>query len=336
MKQSVLIVDDTTENIDVLEAILQEDYKIKAATRGKIALRIAEKSQPDIILLDIMMPEMDGYEVCEKLKANPLTSHIPIIFVTAMNEEKDEAKGFNVGAVDYVTKPVSPVIVRARLKTHLALSNQQRELDIQVKDKTKELEVSRLDLVQRLGRASEYKDNETGLHVVRMSKYCKLIALEYGLSEKEADLVELAAPMHDVGKIGIEDRILQKPGKLDNKEWAKMQEHSLIGSEILGTHNDDLLHAASIMALQHHERWNGKGYPNGLKKDGIHLYARIVAVADVYDALTSVRPYKDAWTNEKAVGLIKEERGEHFDPIVVDAFLNILDSVYEIREKFTD
>ncbi len=336
MKQSVLIVDDTTENIDVLEAILQDDYKIKAATRGKIALRIAEKSQPDIILLDIMMPEMDGYEVCKKLKENPLTAHIPVIFVTAMNEEKDEAKGFTVGAIDYVTKPVSPVIVKARVRTHLALSNQQRELDIQVKEKTSELHKSRIDLVQRLGRASEYKDNETGLHVVRMSKYCKLIALEYGVSDKEADLIELAAPMHDVGKIGIEDKIIQKPGKLDKDEWERMQEHSVIGSEILGVHNDDLLNAASIMALQHHEKWNGKGYPNGLKKEEIHLYARIVAVADVFDALTSRRPYKEPWTNEKAINLIKEERGEHFDPIVADAFLSITDEIIKIQKQFLD
>jgi putative two-component system response regulator len=336
MKQSVLIVDDTTENIDVLEAILSDEYKIKAATRGRIALRIAEKAQPDIILLDIMMPEMDGYEVCKKLKENPLTSHIPVIFVTAMNEEKDEAQGFTMGAVDYVTKPVSPVIVKARLRTHLALSNQQRELDKQVKEKTSELEKSRLDLVQRLGRAAEYKDNETGLHVVRMSKYCKLIAAEYGLSDKEADLIELAAPMHDVGKIGIEDRILKKPGKLDSDEWSKMQEHSMIGSEILGIHNDDLLDAASIMALQHHEKWNGKGYPNGLKKDEIHLYARIVAVADVFDALTSKRPYKDPWPTEKAINLIQEERGEHFDPIVVDAFMEVKDEIIEIMEQFSD
>lgn len=336
MKQSVLIVDDTIENIDVLEAILMDDYKLKAATRGKVALRIAEKVQPDIILLDIMMPEMDGYEVCEKLKANPLTAHIPIIFVTAMNEEKDEAKGFNVGAIDYITKPVSPVIVKARLRTHLALSNQQKELDIQVKEKTKELLQSREDLVKRLGLASEYKDNETGLHIERMSKYCKLIALEYGLSEKEAELLELAAPMHDVGKIGISDAILKKPGKLTEEEYIKMQEHSKIGSDILGHHSDDLLSAAAIVALQHHEKWNGKGYPNGLSKDDIHLYARICAVADVFDALTSKRPYKEAWKVEKAVNLIKEEKGNHFDPLVVNAFINALDDILVIKEEFSE
>ena len=336
MKQTVLIVDDTIENIDVLEAILMEDYKLKAATRGKIALKIAEKSQPDIILLDIMMPEMDGYEVCQKLKENPLTSHIPIIFVTAMNEEKDEAKGFNVGAVDYITKPVSPVIVKARLRTHLALSNQQKELDIQVKEKTKELQKSRVDLVRRLGLAAEYKDNETGLHVVRVSKYCKLIAMEYGLSDKESDLLELAAPMHDVGKIGISDAILKKPGKLNAEEWKSMQEHAQIGSDILGVHADDLLTAAAIVALQHHEKWNGKGYPNGLKKEEIHLYARICAVADVFDAVTSKRPYKEAWDIDRTINLIKEEKGEHFDPLVVKAFLNAFDDILKVKEEYQE
>ncbi len=334
--QSVLIVDDTIENIDVLEAILTDDYKIQAATRGKVALRIAQKSQPDIILLDIMMPEMDGYEVCKKLKDNPLTSHIPVIFVTAMNEEKDEAKGFNVGAIDYITKPVSPIIVKARLRTHLALSNQQHELDIQVKEKTQELEQSRIDLVRRLGRAAEYKDNQTGLHVIRMSKYSKLIAIEYGLSEKVSTLIELAAPMHDVGKIGIDDNILRKPGKLNSEEWKKMKEHSVMGYEILGIHTDDLLNTASIMALQHHEKWNGEGYPNGLKGDEISLYARIVSVADVFDALTSLRPYKDRWEVGRAVKLISDEKGEQFDPLVVKAFINVKDEIIEIMNEYQD
>lgn len=336
MKQSILIVDDTVENIIVLEAILKDDYKLKAATKGKIALRIAEKFQPDIILLDIMMPEMDGYEVCEKLKSNPLTSHIPVIFVTAMNDEKDEAKGFNVGAIDYITKPISPVIVTARIRTHLALSNQQKELDIQVKEKTKELHKSRQDLVKRLGLAAEYKDNETGLHVIRMSKYSKFIALEYGLSEKESELLELAAPMHDLGKIGISDAILRKPGKLNSEEWKIIQTHSKIGFEILGEHSDDLLTAAATVALQHHERWDGKGYPNGISKEDIHIYARIVTVADVFDALTSKRPYKEAWESEKAINVIKEESGKQFDPKVVNAFLNAIDDILVVKKELNE
>lgn len=330
MKQSVLVVDDTIENIDVLKAILSEDYIVKAATRGKVAIKIAEKSNPDIILLDIMMPEMNGYEVCEKLKQNPKTKHIPIIFVTAMSEEDDEAKGFECGAVDYVTKPINPIIVKARLKTHLALANQQRQLDIQVKEKTKELNDSRIDLVHRLGKAAEYKDNETGMHVVRVSKYSGLIAKELGLAEAEIELVELAAPMHDVGKIGIEDSILKKPGKLTDEEYNRMKDHSNIGVEILGSHNDRLLSAASIMAQDHHERWDGSGYPNNKEGEDIHLFARICSVADVFDALTSTRPYKKAWDFEEAFSFIIQQRGKHFDPSVIDAFEILHDEFYEV------
>ncbi len=336
MKQSVLVVDDVIGNIDVLESILNDQYDVKAATNGLLAIRIAEKLQPDIILLDIMMPDMDGYEVCKVLKSNPLTSNIPIIFVTAMSEEKDEEKGFKIGAIDYITKPVSPIIVRARVKTHLSLSNQQRELDIQVKEKTKQLQLSRVDLVRRLGKAAEFKDKETGFHVERVSKYCKVIALEYGLPLNEAEMIELAAPMHDVGKIGIADNILRKPGPLDKDEWESMKTHSTIGGEILGTHTDALLSVASVIALEHHERWNGNGYPNGKKQEEIHLFSRIVALADVFDALTSVRPYKEAWSVEDAVKLVKEERGQHFDPKVVDAFIAGFDQIMEIKNDHID
>jgi len=336
MKQSVLIVDDTIENIDILKAILSEDYIVRAATRGIIALKIAEKVKPDIILLDIMMPEMDGYEVCERLKSNPLTSHIPVIFVTAMSEDQNEAKGFEVGAVDYVTKPINPIIVKARLKTHLALSNQQKELDRKVREKTKELQDSRVDLVHRLGLAAEFKDNETGYHVIRVSKYSKILAREFGLSDQEIELVELAAPMHDVGKIGIEDSILKKPGKLTDDEYNRMKDHTKIGSEILGSHTDNLLKAATIMAEQHHERWNGTGYPKGLSEHDIHLYARICAVADVFDALTSYRPYKDAWTYDDAFEFIRSQRGKHFDPIVVDMFELNYDEIKKVYDKYKD
>ncbi len=336
MLQTVLIVDDTIENIDILKAILSDEYSIRAATRGKVALKIAEKVQPDIILLDIMMPEMDGYEVCAKLKENPKTSHIPVIFVTAMSEEQDEAKGFEVGAIDYVTKPISPVIVKARLNTHLALSNQQRELDKLVKEKTSELQASRLDLVQRLGIAAEYKDSDTGLHVVRVGKYSKLLAIEVGLSDKEIETIELASPMHDVGKIGIEDEILKKRGKLTNEEYDRMKSHSVIGESILGTHSDKLLATAAIMARQHHERWDGSGYPDGVKKENISLYARIVAIADVFDALTTKRPYKEPWEFDKAFRLILSEKGKHFDPHLVDAFERVYDNIKEIHDKYKD
>lgn len=330
LKSSILIVDDIIANIDVLKAILMEDYNLKAATKGIVALKIAEKFLPDIILLDIMMPGMDGYDVCEKLKENPITSHIPIIFVTAMHEVKDEAKGFKVGAVDFITKPINPVVVKARIKTHIALSNQQKELDIQVREKTADLEQSRIDLVSRLSSAAEFKDKDTGLHIRRMSMISQIVAKEYGLSSKEVELISLATPMHDVGKIGIEDKILQKAGKLTDKEWTKMKKHCDIGVKILGHPKDELLRAASIIAHQHHEKWNGKGYPDGLRKENIHIYARIAAIADVFDALTSDRPYKKAWKFEDALNLIKEEKGKHFDPQVVEAFLNKYDEIVEI------
>ena len=337
MKQTILVVDDTVENIQLLEGVLSDNYNIKAAVNGKLALKLAEKFKPDLILLDIMMPEMDGYEVCTKLKENELTSDIPVIFVTAMSEDQDEAKGFEVGGIDYITKPISPVVVKARVSTHLALNNQQRELDLKVKQKTKELAQRSIDLIERLSIAAEYKDNETGLHVTRMSKYCSIIAKSYGLCDKKAEMIEAAAPMHDVGKIGIRESVLQKPGKLDEDEFNHIKEHCEIGSNILGAHpNDEMLSLASIVALEHHEKWNGKGYPKGLVGEQINLYARIVAIADVFDALTSERPYKKAWETQKAIDLITSERGNHFDPKLVDAFNACIDQIIDIKDKYSN
>ena len=330
-RQTVLVVDDTKENIDVLNGILKHDYRVRFATSGAMALSIAEKTRPDIILLDVMMPEMDGYSVCVRLKENPLTKYIPVIFVTARNDEVDEAYGFEVGAVDYIIKPVSSVIVKSRVRTQLALADQQRELAAQVSAKTRQLHETQLDIIKILGRAAEFKDNETGMHVIRMSEYCYLIALECGLDEREADLLRNVAPMHDIGKIGIPDSILQKPGKLDPAEWDIMKTHAGMGVEIIGSQNSELLRAVKIVAGQHHEKWNGNGYPKGLSESHIHLFSRIVAIADVFDALTSKRPYKDAWPVGKAVALIKEESGRQFDPQVVAAFEKALPEIERIK-----
>lgn len=329
-RYSVLVVDDTRENIDVLNGILKQNYRVQVATNGMMALNIAEKHRPDIILLDIMMPEMDGYEVCRRLKENPVTRHIPVIFITAKNEEVDEVLGFETGAVDYVTKPVNPAIVRSRVQTHLALFNQQRELERMVAIRTAQLNDTRGEIIRVLGRASEFKDNETGTHVVRMSEYCYEIALAYGLNAEEAELLRQVSPMHDVGKIGIPDHILQKPGKLEPEEFELMQAHARIGSDILGVQTSELLKHARIIAFQHHEKWNGGGYPQGLKAGEIHLFARITAVADVFDALTSSRPYKEPWSPEKAIALICEESGKHFDPEVVAAFVRALPRIQRI------
>ncbi len=333
-KQTILVVDDSTENLDILDSILSTEYNINFATNGKTAIEISKKYMPDIILLDIIMPVMDGFEACKLLKKDPLTKNIPIIFVTAKEEDFDEAKGFELGAVDYITKPVSSIVVKARVKTQLALYDQKRELTRLVNERTKELNQTRLEIIRKLGVASEFKDNETGIHVVRMSKYCCEIAKAYGFNEDEAELLLNAAPMHDLGKIGIPDVVLQKPGKLNDEEWEIIKTHCDIGKRIIGEHKSELISTAKIVAYEHHEKWNGKGYPQGLVGEDIHIYARIVAVADVFDALTSLRPYKEAWSTKRAIKLVEEEAGSHFDPKVVEAFIKAMPEIIMIKNKY--
>ena len=268
-RQSILVVDDTPENIDVLTGILRPEFRVKAAINGERALKIAfSDPKPDMILLDIMMPVMDGYEVCRLLKKNPATANIPVIFITAKTQEEDEKKGLKLGAVDYITKPINPSIVQARIHTHLALYDQNRELEYKVKQRTHELDETRLQIIQRLGRAAEYKDNETGLHVIRMSHYSRFIAQAYGGNESWVELLFNAAPMHDIGKIGIPDNILLKPGKLNSEEWKIMKQHAEIGADIIGEHPSPLLTLSRIIAATHHEKWDGSGYPNGLAGEG--------------------------------------------------------------------
>jgi putative two-component system response regulator len=332
---TILVVDDTPENIDVLASVLSTRYRVKAALNGERALAIATAyPQPEMILLDVMMPGLDGHEVCRRLKADPKCSHIPVIFVTAMGDEQDEAKGLGLGAVDYVVKPISPPIVMARIATHLALHRQNLELERKVRDRTEELLETRLEIIRRLGRASEFRDNETGMHIIRMSHYSYLIAQSLGVNDSWAELLFNAAPMHDVGKIGVPDHILLKPAKLDPEEWRQMIRHPQIGAEIIGDHSSELLKLSKEIALYHHEKWDGSGYPHGLKGREIPLSARIVAVADVFDALTSDRPYKRAWSIEEAVRLLKEQAGSHFDPDLITIFVQILPQVLEIKKMY--
>lgn len=336
-QETILVVDDHPANIDVLSGLLRDHYRVKGARNGKIALAIAAKEpKPDLILLDVMMPEMDGYEVCQILKENPLTTRIPVIFVTAKSEVEDEERGFLLGAVDYITKPISPPVVLARVKTHLQLYDQARHLEGLVRQRTKELQDTRLEIIRRLGRAAEYKDNETGLHVIRMSLYCLFLAEELQMPKSWCELLYNASPMHDIGKIGIPDRVLLKPGKLDNEEWEIMKRHSEYGAEIIGENDSALLKMAREITTCHHEKWDGSGYPEGLKGEEIPLSARIVAVADVFDALTSERPYKKAWPESEAVALLEKEANRHFDPRLVAAFIKILPRVREARAKYFD
>ncbi len=335
-KQTVLIVDDTPDSIEILEGVLNDNYSIKAARNGKMALKIAEKTTPDIILLDIMMPEMDGYEVCKRLKSNPITKAIPVIFISAKGDAINEARGLEIGAVDYITKPISASIVLSRVKTHLALYNQNRALEIQVAEKTKELTETRIEIIRRLGMAAEFRDNETGMHIYRVSEFCKMIALNYGFPEAEAELLLNIAPMHDIGKLGVQDSILQKPGRLTPEEFEVVKQHTIIGAKIIGDHKSDLLKTARIVALEHHEKWDGTGYPYGKSGEDINIFARITAVADVFDALTSKRPYKEAWSIEDALEHIKNQSGKHFDPKVVDAFFKGIREVYQIKERYSE
>ena len=320
----ILAVDDEASNLQLLRQILQDHYRLLFAKDGARALELARQEQPDLVLLDVMMPGMSGYEVCAALKAHPATASTPVIFVTALTETADEVEGFEAGAVDYITKPVSPPVVRARVRTHLSLVRME------------ELRASRLEIVQRLGLAAEYKDNETGLHVIRMSHFSRILGIAAGMTEHEADDLLHAAPMHDVGKIGIPDRILQKPGPLDADEWKIMQGHVTIGAEIIGEHDGGMLALARQIALTHHEKYDGSGYPNGLAGEDIPLVGRIVAIADVFDALTSVRPYKKAWTEEEAVNFLREQKGRHFDPQLVELFADQMPAIREIRSRWAE
>lgn len=320
----ILLVDDEPTNLRVLRTVLNDLYRLLFAKNGQEALQLASEHQPDLILLDVMMPGMTGFEVCTKLKADAQTRHIPVIFVTALRDEIDETQGFDVGAVDYITKPITPAVVRARVKTHLSLVQAQ------------ELKKTRLQVIQRLGRAAEYRDNETGLHILRMSHFSQVIALAYGLGPKRAEDLLHAAPMHDIGKIGIRDDILLKPGKLTDEEFREMQRHPLIGAEILGDADSQLLKLAQQVALYHHEKWDGTGYPHGLKGEEIPLEARIVALCDVFDALTSTRPYKNAWSVEETMTHLQAQKGRHFDPKLVDLLEQELPKILEIRARWAE
>ncbi|NVK18383.1 MAG: response regulator [Methylocystaceae bacterium] len=323
-KKTILIVDDIADNIDVLKDILIDTYAVKVAKNGPTAIKIAQKQLPDLILLDVMMPGMDGYEVCETLKNDNSTAHIPIIFVTAKNEERDEAKGFDVGAVDYITKPVSSAIVLRRVHNHLSLI------------KADQLNQLARSAIRMMGEAGHYNDTDTGQHIWRMAAYAKALALEIGLPSEFAEMIELAAPMHDTGKIGTPDSILKAPRKLTPDEWEIMKQHSQIGAEILSHSENPVFKLAAEIALNHHERWDGTGYPKEIKGEDIPLSARLVAIADVFDALTMKRPYKTPWSVEDALAEIQASSGSHFDPELVITFCAMKDQLLEIKNKWDD
>lgn len=342
-KATILVIDDHPGNIKILIEILGDQYQVLAATSGQKALELAAKARPQLILLDVQMPEMDGFEVCRRLKEDGRTVSIPVIFVTALNETSNEAKGLGLGAVDYLRKPVIPELVLARVKNHLELDAYKKRLETMVDEQTKhlmelndEIENTLLETLQTLGEIAEIRSKETGHHVKRVTEYAYLLARLKGLDDHDCELVRLASAMHDIGKMAIPDSILKKQGRLEKEEYEEMQRHTEYGHKILLGSEREVFQESAIVAFTHHEKWNGKGYPNGLKGESIPLFGRIVALADVFDALGSDRCYKSEWHVDDVLTLLKEERGEHFDPELIDLFFANLDQFMEIRDSYID
>jgi putative two-component system response regulator len=347
---SVLVVDDAPENIDILKELLKHDYRVKVAINGEKALKVANSdTPPDIILLDVMMPKMDGYEVCEKLKSNPVTEDIPVIFLTALSEIQNEAKGLELGAVDYITKPFSSDLVKARVHNHLELKKHRDDLERLVAERTNELVITQEITIESMGTLAEYRDPETGGHIKRTRNYVKALAERLQVHPKYSDyltratidLLHKSAPLHDIGKVGIEDSVLLKPGKLNVEEFNKMKQHTIYGRDTLQTAENKLgdtsfLHLASEIAYTHHEKWNGNGYPQGLKDEEIPISGRLMAIADVYDALISKRIYKPPFSHKKAVEIITGGKGIDFDPNMVDAFCELHLNFRDIALEFVD
>lgn len=346
LSANILIVDDQALNVKLLERILdQAGYKnVYSTIDSREAVPLFLKHNIDILLLDIRMPHLDGFEVMELLNDIVKDDYLPVLVLTAELTSETRGKALGNGAKDFLTKPFNQLEVLQRIHNilevrllHKRLKNYNQTLESEVRKRTAELERSRYEIIDRLGKAAEYKDNETGNHILRMSHYSRLLAKAAGLPEEQCDLILLAAPMHDIGKIGIPDKVLLKPEKLDPDEWKVMQTHVEIGNKLLSGNDEiPLMKMARNIALSHHERWDGKGYPNGTAGEDIPLEGRICAISDVFDALTSVRPYKEAWPVEKAMALIAEESGSHFDPNLASLFATIIDDVIAYKQLHND
>lgn len=355
---TVLAVDDTPENLALIRGLLKGKCRVLVAINGEEALRLAWGEEViDLVLLDVMMPEMDGYEVCRRLKAEPCSSHLPVIFLTALADAEDEARGLALGAIDYVTKPINPPVLVARVITHLQakqardlIENRSRKLDALVAERTMALAETRDAMIFALAALAETRDNETGNHIRRTQYYIRTLAEglsrhpDYSvvLDPEAIDLLFKSAPLHDIGKVGVPDGVLLKPGKLDAEEWSVMRRHTILGRDAILSAEKQLssgssyLRFASEIAYSHHEKWDGSGYPEGLTGTAIPLSARLMAVADVYDALISRRAYKPPLPHEEAVRIITAGAGAHFDPAVVEVFLSSTEDFRCIADRFRD
>ncbi|MEW6164246.1 MAG: two-component system response regulator [Pseudomonadota bacterium] len=357
-KATVLVVDDTPDNLSLMSGLLKDTYKVKVANNGEKALKIAQAAPPpDLVLLDIMMPGLSGHDVIRELKANPATRDIPVIFLTAMSEVEDEKKGLEMGAVDYITKPVSPPIVMARVANHLQikaaadfLRDKSEFLEREVAKRTREISAIQDVTILAMASLAETRDSDTGNHIRRTQYYVLELARKlrthprfgYFLTDATIDMLFKSAPLHDIGKVGIPDRILLKPGRFTPEEFEIMKTHTTLGRDAIQAAEDqlgmkvDFLKFAKEIAYYHQEKWDCSGYPDGIGGDDIPISARLMAVADVYDALISRRVYKDGMPHEQAVKIIVEGKGAHFDPDIVDAFVALQDEFRAIAARFAD
>ncbi len=346
---TILIVDDTPENLELMRQILRGGYKLKAALDGDTAIKLAATlPTPDLILLDVMMPGLDGYEVCTLLKQNPITAPIPVIFVTALDRSSDEMRGLDLGAVDYITKPLIPELLLARVRTHIELRRHQEHLESLVAQRTEELALTQQVTIEALATLAEHRDPDTGGHIKRTQNYVRLLAelasdhTDYSehLDEEMIELCYRTAPLHDIGKVAVPDPILLKAGRLTEAEFNTMKLHVKYGADALQiasdqVHSSRFLQVARELILTHHEQWDGNGYPKGLKGEEIPLSGRLMALADVYDALISERVYKPAIPHDSAVAIITQGRGTHFDPRLVDLFTEHHQRFWEIAQHYT-
>jgi putative two-component system response regulator len=345
LKARILVVDDNETNVALLEAILDGDgyTNISSTTDPRKVKALFQKWRYDLVVLDIQMPHMDGLEVMEQLRLVTELDYMPVLVLTADTNPETRLQALEIGAKDFIAKPFEHAEflhrVRNMLEVRLLYKRQRwqaEHFEAMVRERTTELHETRLEIIRRLGRAGEYRDNETGMHIMRMSKGCQRLALAAGLDENQAALILQASPMHDVGKIGIPDRILLKPGRLEGEEWEIMKTHAEIGAKILEGHSSDIMELARSIALSHHEKWDGSGYPYGSKDVAIPIEGRIAAVCDVFDALTSERPYKKAWSVEDGMDFIKDNAGSHFDPELTRLFTEILPEILAIKEKYAE
>lgn len=357
-KPTLLVVDDAPENLQLMNSLLRDRYRVRLATDGESGLKLAlQDPQPDLILLDIVMPGIDGYETCRQLKALARTRAIPVIFLTAMNQDSDQEEGFRCGCVDFITKPISPSLTLARVATHVSLkratdilSDQNRSLQAEVERRTLEVQTVQDVTILAMASLAETRDNETGMHIRRTQNYVKALAeglLEHSpyanqLDELMIDLLFKSAPLHDIGKVGIPDEILLKPGKLTNEEFTLMKQHAELGARIIISAEEELKSPSSFLryareiAHHHHENWDGSGYPAGLAGETIPLSARLMAVADVYDALISRRCYKPPMSHDEACALIHQQCGSKFDPVVIAEFEQLHARFADIAREFAD